>query len=187
MLVVCEISRPTDYAPSEIWQMQSTQELVCVLKDYFIDNQARLNFIASYLLALIKTRSVNGTMLAGAFTGRASSESVYRRIQRFFAECYFSDNHLAAIVLLLARKQEYRGRMGFILCIDRTIWQIGSLALRAGQYLDGISSARRYVLSFGLDIVAETRQFFHRRTHGVDAACSCGTAQRVHPLFDRRP
>lgn len=107
--------------------MQSTQELVCVLKDYFIDNQARLTFIASYLLALIKTRSVNGTMLAGGFSGRASSESVYRRIQRFFAECYFSDNHLAAIVLSLAKKQKYRGRTGFILCIDRTIWQIGSL------------------------------------------------------------
>lgn len=54
MLVVCEVSRPTNYAPSEIWQMQSTQERVYVLKDYFIDNQARLNFIASYLLALIK-------------------------------------------------------------------------------------------------------------------------------------
>ena len=127
MLVVCEVSRPTEYPPSEIWQMQSTQELVGILQDYFIDNHARLTFIASYLLALIKTRSVNGTMLADAFTGYASSESVYRRIQRFFAECYFGDTHLAAIVLSLAKKQEYRGRTGFILCIDRTIWQIGSL------------------------------------------------------------
>jgi hypothetical protein len=45
MLVVCEVSRPADYAPSEIWQMQLTQELVCVLKYYFIDNYTGLNFI----------------------------------------------------------------------------------------------------------------------------------------------
>lgn len=107
--------------------MQSTQELVAVLQDYFIDNRARLTFIAQYLLALIKTRSVNGTLLASAFTGLATSESVYRRIQRFFAECSFSDNHLAAIVVSLAQRQEEKGRRGFILCIDRTIWQIGSL------------------------------------------------------------
>lgn len=107
--------------------MQSTQELVAVLQDYFIDNRARLTFIAQYLLALIKTRSVNGTMLASAFTGLATSESVYRRIQRFFAECSFSDNHLAAIVVSLAQTQQDKGRKGFILCIDRTIWQIGSL------------------------------------------------------------
>jgi hypothetical protein len=98
----------------------------------------------SYLLALIKTRSVNGTMLAGGFSGRVSSESVYRRIQRFFTECYFSDNHFAVIVVSLAKKQEVRG---FILCIDRTIWQISSLALHAGQYLDGISGAT--ILWFG--------------------------------------
>ncbi len=127
MLVVCEVSRPTENPPSQIWHMQSTQELVYVLRGYLIDNHARLTFIASYLLALIKTRSVNGAKLASAFAGYAKSESVYRRIQRFFAECYFCDTHLAAIVLSLATKQEYRGRRGFILCIDRTIWQIGSL------------------------------------------------------------
>ncbi len=80
-----------------------------------------------YLLALIKTRSVNGAVLAQAFEGRATSDSVYRRIQRFFAEIRFCDDHVAAIVCSLIREQEYRGRKGFILCIDRTIWQIGSL------------------------------------------------------------
>lgn len=127
MLVVCAVSTPTDTPASEIWQMQCTQELVRVLEDYFIDHRARLTFMASYLLSLIQTRSVNGTKLADAFEGRATSESVYRRIQRFFAECSFHDTHLAAIVLSLAKKQDYQGRQGFILCIDRTLWQIGSL------------------------------------------------------------
>lgn len=127
MKVVCEVSTPTEYPSSKIWQMQCTQELVCVLTDYFIGHRARLTFMANYLLALIKTRSVNGAKLAYAFEGGAASASVYRRIQRFFAECSFSDNHLTAIVLSLAKKQEYQGRRGFILCIDRTLWQIGSL------------------------------------------------------------
>lgn len=107
--------------------MQSTQEPVRILQGYFIDNHARLTFLSSYLLALIKTRSVNGITFAGAFTGQSSSESVYRRIQRFFAACYFDNGCHAAIVLSLAKKQEYRGRTGFILCIDRTLWHIGSL------------------------------------------------------------
>ena len=109
MLVVCAVTRPTENPPSEIWQMQSTQELVYVLTGYFIGNRARLTFMAQYLLALIKTRSVNGATLADAFIGRASSASVYRRIQRFFAECSVSDNHLGAIVLSLGRKHQYRG------------------------------------------------------------------------------
>jgi hypothetical protein len=45
---------------------------------------ARLTFLAHFLLALVKVRSVNLAELATAFGGRAKTDSHYKRLQRFF-------------------------------------------------------------------------------------------------------
>ena len=45
---------------------------------------ARISFLALFLLALIKVKTVNLSELALGFGGKALKESNYKRLQRFF-------------------------------------------------------------------------------------------------------
>lgn len=47
---------------------------------------ARLSFVAAFLIALFRVKSVNFAELATAFVGKAEPESHYKRMQRFFGE-----------------------------------------------------------------------------------------------------
>jgi hypothetical protein len=47
---------------------------------------ARVTFLALFLIALLRAKTVNLAELATAFVGRAKTESNYKRLQRFFGE-----------------------------------------------------------------------------------------------------
>lgn len=47
---------------------------------------ARLSFLAAFLIALLRVKTVNFNELATAFSGTAKAGSHYKRLQRFFRD-----------------------------------------------------------------------------------------------------
>lgn len=91
------------------------------LKDNLTWNKARIKFLAAFLIALTQSRSVNLARLAAKFGTRASSDSSYKRIQRFLR---FFDLPFAELAALLIKLMNLRPP--FVLVIDRTEWKFGS-------------------------------------------------------------
>ena len=87
-------------------------------------NRARRNFVAKFVVALIKVKTVNLAEVALAFTGRAQPESSYKRIQRFLR---LFELPYAAVALALVRQAGVPAP--FVLTLDRTEWQLGSVWL----------------------------------------------------------
>jgi Transposase DDE domain len=100
--------------------MTELSPLIAILTTSFDWHGARITFVAQFLVALIRVRTVNLTEIATAFCGDAKIESHYRRIQRFFKEFSLSRSQVAAVILRLLPLGEK-----WILCLDRTNWQFG--------------------------------------------------------------
>ena len=60
---------------------------------------ARISFLALFLLALIKFKTVNLSDLAVGFGGKALKESNYKRLQRFFPVFELDYSKIAKIVV----------------------------------------------------------------------------------------
>lgn len=83
-------------------------------------NKARIKFVTRFLLALYAVQTVNLSILATAFSGRAKEESNYKRLQRFLREFELPYAELAAFVVKLL------GVEGpYTLALDRTNWKVG--------------------------------------------------------------
>jgi hypothetical protein len=82
---------------------------------------ARLNFLARFLLALLKVRSVNLAELATGFGGQAQVASSYKRLQRFFRAFDLDYEVLARLLLHLFPV----GEGPWYLTLDRTNWKFG--------------------------------------------------------------
>ena len=54
------------------------------LRPHLAWHGARLSFVAAFLMALLLFKTVNFTELATAFSGKAQTDSHYKRLQRFF-------------------------------------------------------------------------------------------------------
>lgn len=87
-------------------------------------NRARRNFLAKFVVALIQVKTVNLAEVAAAFAGRALPESSYKRIQRFLRSFELP---YAAVALALLRHAGITPP--FVLTLDRTEWQLGSVWL----------------------------------------------------------
>jgi hypothetical protein len=87
-------------------------------------NKARRNFLAKFVVALLRVKSVNLTEVAAAFSGRALPESSYKRIQRFLR---LFELPYASVALALVRQAGVP--TPFVLTLDRTEWQLGSVWL----------------------------------------------------------
>ena len=83
-------------------------------------NRARIKFLARFLIALIRVRTVNLVEIAVCFEGRAAVSSNYKRIQRFFRGFDFELSELARLLFSLMKLEP-----PFVLCLDRTEWQFG--------------------------------------------------------------
>jgi hypothetical protein len=79
---------------------------------------ARLNFLALFLVALFRVRTVNLSELAIGFMGRAQSASHYKRLQHFFREFELDYYDIARLVSGLMNIPQ-----PWVLSIDRTNWQ----------------------------------------------------------------
>jgi hypothetical protein len=87
-------------------------------------NKARINFLAKFLIALIQVRTVNLTVIASVFPGRAKTESHYKRIQRFLRFFELSYALIAALLVSLIGVPP-----PWVLTLDRSNWQLGKTPL----------------------------------------------------------
>ena len=101
--------------------MQAVAELTSILHEVLLLNKSRINFIAEFILALIKVRTVNLVEIAQAFSGSTKLSSKYRRIQRFFQDCSICNQLLVYAVAAFFPP----GDKGWLLSIDRTNWNFG--------------------------------------------------------------
>ena len=64
--------------------MQEVNSLAATLTKHLPWHQARIIFLAQFILSLLKARSVNLCRIAEYFQTLAKKESSYRRVKRFF-------------------------------------------------------------------------------------------------------
>lgn len=100
--------------------MSQYSELKQVLQAQLNWHGARISFLALFLLALLKVKTVNLSELCLGFGGKALPASSYKRLQRFFREFELDYAQLATLVV---------GWMGiegeWVLSLDRTTWKFG--------------------------------------------------------------
>jgi hypothetical protein len=98
---------------------------------------ARLSFLDSFLIALVRVRTVNFSELAVAFGGSAHPDSHYKRLQRFWGTYLFEVTEITQTVVALMKIPE-----PWVLSIDRTDWQFGKTVfniLMLGVVHDGVA------------------------------------------------
>jgi hypothetical protein len=83
-------------------------------------NKARIMFLASFLVALTQTRSVNLVRIAAVFGGRAAASSSYKRLQRFLRHFDLPLTEMAHLLIRLMKLTP-----PFVVVIDRTEWKFG--------------------------------------------------------------
>ncbi len=90
------------------------------LRPHLAWHGARLSFLAAFLIALLRVKTINFAELATAFGGKAQTDSHYKRLQRFFRNYEIDYAEIAqAVVALMAIPEPWT------LSIDRTEWQFG--------------------------------------------------------------
>jgi hypothetical protein len=96
-------------------------ELKAVLAEYLPWHGARIGFLAQFLLALFKVRSVSLAELATGFGGPAKVDSHYKRLQRFFRSFEIDPDSWARLLVRLVPVGDGPWR----LAMDRTNWRFG--------------------------------------------------------------
>lgn len=102
--------------------MQGVKELQQELSNLLNWHGSRLDFLAKFILSLIKVRTVNLAEIATAFPGPAKVESHYKRLQRFFRGFELNSSTIAELVSSLIP-----GKAPWILTLDRTNWKFGQV------------------------------------------------------------
>ena len=69
-----------------------------ILKPHLHWHGARLNFLALFLIALFRVKTVNLSHIATAFSHNAQIDSNYKRLQRFIHGFYFDYFHFARFI-----------------------------------------------------------------------------------------
>ena len=81
---------------------------------------ARLNFLSLFLIALLRVKTVNLVEIATGFRSKATTDSNYKRLQRFFSKFDLDYTLIAqAVVKLMNIPQPW------VLSVDRTQWSFG--------------------------------------------------------------
>jgi Transposase DDE domain len=100
--------------------MSQYSELRKALQPHLGWNKARVSFLAMFLLALLKVKTVNLSDLSLGFGGLALPASNYKRLQRFFRGFELDYAVIAkAVVSWMKIPQPW------VLSIDRTTWEFG--------------------------------------------------------------
>jgi len=90
------------------------------LRPHLAWHGARLGFLAAFLIALLRVKTVNFSELATGFSGNAQTDSHYKRLQRFFRHYEMDYAQIAQTVVALMAIPE-----PWVLSLDRTDWQFG--------------------------------------------------------------
>jgi hypothetical protein len=97
--------------------MDRISELTAILGKKFAWNKARLDCFSRMLLALFKVRTVNLSEIAVGFEAKASVESRYKRLYRFFRQFKMDYATLALWMV-----DQFALPKKFYVTIDRTNW-----------------------------------------------------------------
>lgn len=100
--------------------MHQVTRLQAVLRPHLPWHGARLSFLAAFLIALLRVKTVNFAELATAFGGKAHTDSHHKRLHRFFRDYELNDAQIAQTVVALMKIPE-----PWVLSLDRTQWQFG--------------------------------------------------------------
>ena len=91
-----------------------------MLQQHLQWNAARLAFVSTFLIALMRVKTVNLAEIATGFSGKAKVESHYKRLQRFFRDFEVDYESIALMVVKVMKIPE-----PWVISIDRTDWQFG--------------------------------------------------------------
>ena len=91
------------------------------LQPHLDGHGARVTFMALFLIALFRVKTVNLAELATAFVGKAQTESNSKRLQRFFSQFELNYWSVANLVVGLMNIPQ-----PWVLSIDRTNWEFGA-------------------------------------------------------------
>ena len=111
-----------------------------ILKQRLSWHKARIDCLASIITALFIRQTVNLSALKNAFSSKAKPESIYRRMQRFFAGNLIGRTGVARFVFSVFGWQNVR------LALDRTTWEYGKSCINTSWYWpsSGVVSLSRY-------------------------------------------
>ena len=101
--------------------MNQHKQLRAALQPHLGWHGARLDFLALFLLALVRVKTVNLSELSVGLSGRVLQESNYKRLQRFFRLFDLDYGVIArTVVALMSIPQPW------VLSVDRTEWKFGT-------------------------------------------------------------
>jgi hypothetical protein len=101
--------------------MDNVNLLRNTLKPHLKWHGARLSFLALFLIALFRVKTVNLVDLSIGFKSKTKKESNYKRLQRFLREFDLDYYDMAKLVIEMMEIPE-----PWVLSLDRTQWQFGS-------------------------------------------------------------
>lgn len=102
--------------------MTMSNETEKILRDHLNLNLARIRAMASMILAMIASRSVQLSTLSRFFHGSVKPDSAFKRMQRFLRQVSLPGNNIAHLVLaILGFEKDEK----LTLILDRTNWQFG--------------------------------------------------------------
>lgn len=104
--------------------MANTLLLEQTLSENVTWNKARINFVAHFILALIKVKTVSLVQISSVMSGRAKQDSHYKRCQRFLR---FFDLPFAELAFLVIKLLGIKPP--FVISVDRTDWYLGETPL----------------------------------------------------------
>jgi hypothetical protein len=109
--------------------METISELAIILHNYFPWNKARLDCLVKTIFAILTVQTVNMSSLANAFFGEATSESHYRRLQRFISWLATFEKAAQRLLAPLTLGILQLGKPGSLLylAVDRTNWKFGKI------------------------------------------------------------
>jgi len=101
--------------------MEQINQLRAKLRPHLGWHGARLSFVALFLIALFRAKTVNLAELAAVCVGEAALESHYKRMQRFFRHFEVDMGQIARMLVNLAAIPQ-----PWVLSLDRTNWSFGT-------------------------------------------------------------
>jgi len=100
--------------------MHHITKLQNILQQHFRCNKARIRLISSFIVSLIRVKTIKLTDISLDINHRVKYCSNYRRIQRFFSEFVMDYDVISRFVITQLPKDKK-----YILTLDRTNWQFG--------------------------------------------------------------
>jgi hypothetical protein len=91
-----------------------------MLQQHLQWNAARLAFVSTFLIALMRVKTINLVEIAIGFSGEAKVESHYKRLQRFSRDFEVDYESIAFMVVKVMKIPE-----PWVISIDRTDWKFG--------------------------------------------------------------